>query len=231
MGVSLQIRENLSELLFSELYDTDDTDLLVERSRATKERPVPSGEPRENPLFRRILRSMKVKLDFSALRDYYFSSPMGRGNILIYPYKDTEYFLALDLHRDRLEDTDAVVLAVYCSAKKYVVLKDIFELLQKNSQMEVKLPVTEAPLIKAVLESDKKLVYYNGDKIPVADRKTLEELLCEGESLTWDPEKEKKPHEEHPAPEPAVKAEKKSSESAPKPEPKPKPKPAPRPEP
>lgn len=176
MGVSLQLREKLSELLFSELYDTDDTDLLVERSKAFKEKPKPSGEPRENPVFKRILRSMGVKLDFGALRDFYFSYPMGKGKLLLFPYKDTEYFLALDLHRDRLEETDAVVLAVYCSANKAVRLKELFLLLQKYSDMEVKLPVTDAPLIKAVLESDRKTVYYNGTQLPVAEKEDLEKL-------------------------------------------------------
>lgn len=177
MGMSLQIRENLSELLFSELYDTDDTELLVERSKAFKERPKPCGEPRENPVFKRIMRSMGVRLDHSALRDYYYSSPPGKGNVLIFPYKDTEFFAVLDLHRDRLEETDAVVLAVYCDSRKYVILKELFLLLQKYSRMEVKLPVTEAPLIKAVLEAGNNEILYNGDRLHEASKEDYDLLI------------------------------------------------------
>lgn len=177
MGMSLQIRESLSELLFSELYDTDDTDLLVERSKAFKERPKRSGEPRENPVFKRIMRSMGIRLDHAAVRDYYYSFPPGDGKVLLFPYRDTEFFTVLDLHRDRLEDTDAVVLAVYCDSRKYVILKELFLLLQKYSDMEVKLSVKEAPLIKAVLESDKKDIYYKGDCLPAANAGELAELM------------------------------------------------------
>ncbi|MBR4554474.1 MAG: hypothetical protein IKO27_02660 [Ruminococcus sp.] len=170
MGMSLQLRENLEELLFSEKYDCEDTEMLIIR-RFEKPRPVTDVVPViENPLFRKITELMGVRFDHAALRDFYYSAEMGDGCIFVFPYKDTQYFLALDLHRDRLEETDAVTLAVYCDARKYVKLKELFELLQRNSGLDTKLPLTETPLIQAVLESDKKTVYYKGDRIPVATR-------------------------------------------------------------
>ncbi len=186
MGMSLQIRESLQELLFTDKYDTADAELLIER-RFEKKKPFALNPWLENPLFKEISKLMKVKLDHVALRDEYFSAREGDGYILIFPFKDTEYFMALDLHRDRLEKTDAVTLAVYCDARKFVKLKELFELLQKNSDQEVKMPLTDAPLIKAVLESDRKYVYYKGDRIPVAGKDVMERIKPDPELRQEEP--------------------------------------------
>ena len=175
MGMSLQLRESLQELLYTDKYDTDDAELIVQR-RFEKKEPFALNPRIENPLFRKILHLMHVDIDFAELRDCYFSADMGDGLVLVYPYKDTEYFLAIDLHRDRLEETDAVTFAVYCDARKYVKLKEYFELLWINSALDYKMPITEAPLIKSVLESDRKCIYYKGDRIPVADKKFMESI-------------------------------------------------------
>ena len=150
MGMSLQLRESLQELLYTDKYDTDDAELIVQR-RFEKKEPFALNPRIENPLFSKILHLMHVDIDFAELRDCYFSADMGDGLVLVYPYKDTEYFLAIDLHRDRLEETDAVTFAVYCDARKYVKLKEYFELLWINSALDYKMPITEAPLIKSVL--------------------------------------------------------------------------------
>jgi len=175
MGMGLQLRESLQQLLFTDRYDSEDPELIVQH-RFDKKNPLALNKWIENPLFRKILNLMYADIDFKALRDLYFSAELGDGCVLIYPYKDTEYFLALDLYRDKLEQSDAVTIAVFCDARKYVKLKEYFELLWINSDLDYKMPITETPLIKSVLESDRKVVYYKGDRIPVASRELMESL-------------------------------------------------------
>ena len=178
MGMSLQVRESLTELLFSDKYDTDDTELLVER-RFEKPDLTKVNPEIENPLFKKITRLMEVQFDNSELRDFFFSFSEGKGVVLVMPFKDTQYFLALDLHRDRLGDTDAATLAVFCDARKYVKLKELFELLAHNCKLITDQDVTETPLVKAVLESDGKSIFYRGNRIPIATPKQIA-MVCPG---------------------------------------------------
>ncbi|MBR6044134.1 MAG: hypothetical protein IKP47_00720 [Ruminococcus sp.] len=175
MGLSLQLRESIQELLFTDKYETDDSELLIER-RFAKKNPLALNPRMPNPLFKRITHLMGEHLDFAELRDLYFSAELGEGVVMVFPFKDTEYFMALDLHRDRLEKSDAVTLAIYCDARKYVLLHELFELLQKNSEQDFKPPLNDAPLVKAVLESDGKYVFYKGDRIPVASKALLDRI-------------------------------------------------------
>ena len=175
MGVGLQVRESLQELLYSDKYDTDDTELIIQRRYEKK--PITALNPRmENPLFRRITHLMHAELDHSAVRDYYFASKRGEGCVLVFPFKDTEYFLALDLCRGQLQETDAVTLAVYCDARKFVVLRELFEMIEQNSELEYKPSVLDAPLVKAVLEANHDSIFYRGEKIPVASKELMDEL-------------------------------------------------------
>ena len=177
MGMSLQLRESLQELLYSDKYDTEDTELIVQH-RHDRKRPATALVPViENPLFKKICRLMGVQLDHAELRDAYFSADLGEGCVFIFPFKDTEYFMALCCHRGRLEDTDAVTLAVYVDARKYVKLREYFEILWENCGLEGKQPLEDTPLIKAVLESDKKTVYYKGSSIPVAGKELMQSIM------------------------------------------------------
>lgn len=175
MGMGLQLRESLQELLYSDKYDTDDTEILVQ-NRFKKKSPTTLNPRIENPLFREISRLMGAQLDHAAVRDYYFSCQNGTGCVLIYPFKDTEYFMALDLCRTQLQEGDTVTLAVYCDARKFVKLKELFLLLQQNSDLDYKPSVQETPLVKAVIEGNDKSVFYRGERIPVAGRELLESL-------------------------------------------------------
>lgn len=175
MGVGLQVRESLQELLYSDKYETADTELIM-YSRYEK-KPVTALNPRmENPLFREITRLMHAELDHAAVRDYYFAAKYGEGCVLVYPFKDTEYFMALDLCRGQLQETDAVTLAVYCDARKFVKLKELFELIEENSDLDFKPSVLDAPLVKAVLEANHNSIFYRGERIPVAGKELLSKL-------------------------------------------------------
>ena len=167
MGMSLQIRESMLELLFSDKYSTDDTEVLV-RDRFEKPRWDELYDTIENPLFGKITSLMGVSFDNDELRDLFFSFKEGEGCVFIFPFKETEYFLALDLHREKLGDVDTVTLAVYCDARKYVKMKELFELLYENCTLTWDQEITDSPLVKAVLESDGKRIFYRGRWIPAA---------------------------------------------------------------
>lgn len=183
MGVGLQVRESLQELLYSDKYETSDTELIM-YTRYEKKPPTVLNPRMENPLFREITRLMHAELDHAAVRDYYFSSKCGEGCVLVYPFKDTEFFLALDLCRGQLQETDAVTLAVYCDARKYVKLRELFELIEENSELDFKPSVLEAPLVKAVLEANHNSIFYRGEKIPIAKKELLAELSRSKEAYT-----------------------------------------------
>ena len=181
MGMCLQIRESLIELLFSDKYDTDDTEALVER-RFEKTDFAQVNDVIENPLFGKITQLMGVKFDNDELRDFYFAQKPEEGYVLVFPFKDTQYFLALDLHRERLGDADEATLAVFCDARKYKKLKELFELLLRNNTLTTDQDVTVSPLVKAVLESDGKSIFYRGRRIPFASAQQIARL-CPGEYL------------------------------------------------
>ena len=190
MGVSLQIRESLQELLFSDKYETDDTELLVE-NRFKKRSPLGCGPVRENPVFRKICKVMDIELDHEELRDLYFSAEFGEGCVFIFRFKDTEYFMALDLYRNKLAESDAVTLAVFCDARKCVKLKELFELLKQNCTLEGDQELTDSPLVKAVLESNFKTVYYRGSKIPVAGKELISKISPDWQMLVFNALNEK----------------------------------------
>lgn len=187
MGMSLQIRESLQELLYSDKYDTEDTEILVQ-NRFKKKSPTALNPRIENPLFREIERLMDAQLDHRAVRDYYFSSKSSEGCVLVYPFKDTEFFMALDLCRGSLQESDIVTLAVYCDARKFVKLKELFVLMQENSELDYKPSVLDAPLVKAVLEGNGKTIFYRGEKIPVASEELLESLRRRKDAPEFDDE-------------------------------------------
>lgn len=181
MGKCLQIRESLSELLFSDKYDTEDTELLVQR-KFDKTDFAQVNDVIENPLFSKITQLMGVKFDNDELRDFYFGTKHDDGCVLVFPYKKTQYFLALDLWRYKYEDVDAVTLAVFCDARKWVKLKELFDLLLLNNTLTTDQDVTESPLVKAVLESDGKSIFYRGCRIPIGTHSQIVRL-CPGEYL------------------------------------------------
>ncbi len=185
MSVCLQIRESISELLFSDKYDTEDTELLVQR-RFEKKSPLYVGRVIENPVFRKICKLMEIELDHYELRDLYFSAEFGGGSVFVFRFKDTEYFMALDLHRDKVAESDAVTLAVCCDARKYVKLKELFELLRQNNTFDNKQDITDAPLIKAVLEANGDTVFYKGSRIPIADRELVARISPDWNKLLLD---------------------------------------------
>lgn len=167
MGMSLQIRESMLELLFSDKYPSEDTEEIV-RKRFEKQKWQELYDTIENPLFAKITQTMGVSFDNDELRDFFFSFKEGEGCVFVFPFKDTEYFLALDLHREKLGDVDAVTLAVYCDARKYVKLKELFEILLENCTLTKDQEITDSLLAKAVLESDGKRIFYRGRWIPAA---------------------------------------------------------------
>ena len=167
MAMSLQIRESMLELLYSDKYPNDDTEEIV-RSRFEKPKWAELYDPIENPLFAKITQLMGVSFDNDELRDFFFSFKEGEGCVFVFPFKNSEYFLALDTHREKLGDVDAVTLAVCCDARKYVKLKELFEVLLENCTLTKDQEITESPLVKAVLESDGKRLFYRGRWIPFA---------------------------------------------------------------
>ena len=165
--MSLQIRESMLELLFSDKYPGEETEESV-RNRFEKPKWDDLYDTIENPLFAEITHLMGVSFDNEELRDLFFSFKEGEGCVMIFPFKDTEYFLALDLHREKLGDVDAVTLAVCCDARKYVKLKEMFDVLLDNCTLTKDQEITDSLLVKAILESDGKRIFYRGKWIPAA---------------------------------------------------------------